>query len=364
MRTRLICLVGAAVIASMALAPTAVAADRPADEILANYDDVKMPTLDREKRGDREYRAEYAKNRRAAEETQCDLILELYEAHPKHERLEELLPKRWGILSRIARSDEEKARSFLEELDGAAKRFKHEDLAVEALHSKAQAMTSMIRTKIVTRDELVAAVEAFVKVAPEDERAARLMMTVAQRHTPADEQVAAYRRLIERFPDNKNTKYAKGKVRQLEEVGRPFELEFTDAISGREISMYGLRGKIVVVDFWATWCGPCVREMPDMKKLYAEYADKGVEFIGVSLDNPEDKGGLKKLEDYCKDKEIPWPQYYQGNGWASEYSMSWGINGIPTMFIIDHEGRLHSVKARGKLDDLIPELLEKRKRKI
>ena len=209
MRTRLICLVGAAVIASMALAPAAVAADRPADEILADYDAVKMPTLDRDKRGDREYRAEYAKNRRAAEEERCDLILELYKAHPKHERLEELLPARWTLLSRTARGDEEKAKSLLEELDGAAKRFKHEDLAVEARYSKAQAMTSMIRTKLVTRDELVAATEAFVKAAPEDDRAARLMMTVAQRHTPADEQVAAYRRLIKRFPDNKGTCSAK-----------------------------------------------------------------------------------------------------------------------------------------------------------
>jgi len=344
----------------MALAPAAVAADRPADEILADYDAIKMPTYDREKRGDREYRAEYAKNRQAAEETRCDLILELYEAHPKHERLEELLPTRWGILSRTARADEETAKSFLEELDGAAKRFRHEDLAVEARYSKAQAMTSMIRTKMVTRDDLVAAVEAFVKAAPEDARAPRLMMTLAQRHTPADQQVAAYRRLIERFPDNKGTKYAKGKLRQLEAVGRPFELEFTDAISGREISMSGLRGKVVVVDFWATWCGPCVAEMPHMKDLYAEYADRGVEFIGVSLDQPDYKGGLKKLEDYCKDEEIPWPQYYQGNFWTSAFSMSWGVSSIPSMFIIDKDGNLHSTEAGGKLEEMIPELLANR----
>ena len=68
----------------------------------------------------------------------------------------------------------------------------------------------------------------------------------------------------------------------------------------------------MVVDFWATWCGPCVAEMPAMKKLYAEYKDKGVEFIGVSLDHKE--GGLGQLKAFVAKEGIPWPQYYQGDG--------------------------------------------------
>ncbi len=59
--------------------------------------------------------------------------------------------------------------------------------------------------------------------------------------------------------------------------------------------MKSLKGKVVVIDFWATWCGPCVAEMPNMKKLYAEYKDKGVEFVGVSLDKSKEQGGLDKL---------------------------------------------------------------------
>ena len=94
-----------------------------------------------------------------------------------------------------------------------------------------------------------------------------------------------------------------------------------------------------------------------MKELYAKYKDKGVEFIGVSLDQPDYKGGLTKLKAYCADNQIDWPQYYQGNFWSSEFSKSWGINGIPTMFVVDADGNLHSTTARGKLDKMLPTLL-------
>ena len=96
-----------------------------------------------------------------------------------------------------------------------------------------------------------------------------------------------------------------------------------------------------------------------MKKLYAEYKDKGVEFIGISLDQPEDQGGLTKLKEFVAKNGITWPQYYQGKGWQGEFSQSWGINSIPTVFVVDAEGKLHSTKARGQLEKMLPELLKK-----
>jgi alkyl hydroperoxide reductase subunit AhpC len=99
--------------------------------------------------------------------------------------------------------------------------------------------------------------------------------------------------------------------------------------------------------------------MPEMKKLYEEYKPKGVEFIGVSLDQPKDKGGLDKLKKFVSENQITWPQYYQGNGWESEFSRGWGINSIPTMFIVDAAGNLSTTDARGQLETLLPELLAK-----
>ena len=86
-----------------------------------------------------------------------------------------------------------------------------------------------------------------------------------------------------------------------------------------------------------------------MRGLYSKYHDKGVEFIGVSLDQPKDKGGLDKLKAYVAEDEIAWPQYYQGNYWQSEFSSSMKVDSIPCVFVVDTEGKLYTINGRGEL---------------
>jgi thiol-disulfide isomerase/thioredoxin len=230
-------------------------------------------------------------------------------------------------------------------------------LAAEALYARAAAMP---RFGAGTTEDRLAAARAFHKAAPEDERFVRVMAPLAEDKSLSQEaRIGLYREMIEAFPESRSTAYYGGKIRQIEGIGKPFELAFTDANTGESVSMDALRGKVVVIDFWATWCGPCVAEIPNVKKLYEEYHDKGLEIIGVSLDQPEDKGGLEALKKFCETNELTWHQYYQGNFWQSDFSTSWGINSIPCVFIVDKQGNLVSTDARGKLETMVPELLAK-----
>jgi thiol-disulfide isomerase/thioredoxin len=131
------------------------------------------------------------------------------------------------------------------------------------------------------------------------------------------------------------------------------EIAFKD-INGHDIDLSKMKGKVVLVDFWATWCGPCIAEMPNVIKAYGEYHDKGFEVIGISLD--QDKGALEK---FIADKKMTWPQYFDGKGWGNEISTGFGINSIPATFLIGKDGKIAATDLRGPaLDSKIAELLK------
>jgi len=340
-----------AAIGALTLAAPSLA-QRSAQEILTEYDQVTMPTDDREKAEAPEYLKEFYKQRTDAFNAQADLIAELFKSHPNHEQIPTLMPVRWRALLNSGKADE-----ITEETNAIIASGKYEAINLDAAFWHAQTIG---RTSTKTNESVVASIDRFIKLAPaDDKRPGRLLMSAAARSIQDDPdlQLILYKRVLKDYPKDSSAKYAGGKIKQIEDLGKPFELAFNEATSSETISMKDLRGKVVVIDFWATWCGPCVAEMPHMKKLYTAYNEKGVEFVGISLDQPENKDGLIDLLAYVKENEVTWPQYYQGDGWASEFSSSWGINSIPALFVVDQKGNLHSVKARGQLEKMIPELL-------
>jgi thiol-disulfide isomerase/thioredoxin len=132
---------------------------------------------------------------------------------------------------------------------------------------------------------------------------------------------------------------------------KPLELKFK-AVDGREVDLAQLRGKVVLIDFWATWCGPCVAELPNVLKAYEKLHAKGFEIIGISLD--QDKAAL---EAFVKEKGMAWPQYFDGKGWENEISTRYGIASIPAMWLVNKKGIVTSTEARGSLEASVEKLL-------
>ena len=132
-------------------------------------------------------------------------------------------------------------------------------------------------------------------------------------------------------------------------VGQPAPDFTLNTPEGTPLSLSSLKGKVVVIDFWAAWCGPCRRENPHMVELYKELSPKGVEFLGVSLDKKKDDW-LKAIE---KDGLI-WKHVSDLKYWNSAAAKLYGINSIPATVLIDQNGTIVAKRVFG--DDLKTEI--------
>ncbi len=106
-------------------------------------------------------------------------------------------------------------------------------------------------------------------------------------------------------------------------------------LAGKPLSIANYKGKVVLVDFWATWCPPCVAELPNVIATYKKYHDKGFEIIGVSLDVDQ-----PTLERFVKEREMAWPQFFDGKKWDNKLAMKYGVNIAPTTYLLDGDGKI------------------------
>ncbi len=139
----------------------------------------------------------------------------------------------------------------------------------------------------------------------------------------------------------------------LTAVGREFRPFIATSTEGKVVDLTAYRGKVVLVEFWATWCGLCRDELPNLKAAYANHHDRGFEIIGVSLDTEADK-----LAAFTKENQMPWPQIFEGRGWKNPLVTSNGIHALPGLFLLDREGRIAAKGVHGeRLQAKIAELL-------
>lgn len=142
-------------------------------------------------------------------------------------------------------------------------------------------------------------------------------------------------------------------LKRLDRLGKPVTARFT-AMDGSVVDFKKLRGRVVLLHFWDTWCGYCVEELPNLKAVYGKRHGDGFEIVSVSFDQEK-----SSLDEFLAKDPLPWPQYFAGKNWDATFSKQFDVPALPTLWLVDKKGRLRELNAReglaAKVDRLLAE---------
>lgn len=134
-------------------------------------------------------------------------------------------------------------------------------------------------------------------------------------------------------------------------VGHPPTLDFT-AVDGSRVDLTQMRGKVVLIDFWATTCAPCTGELPKLKALQKRYHDKGFEIIGISTDSEQEN-----VRRFIQEHSLAWPNQCDGKGLETKLAVDCGVTAVPCYWLVDRSGILREMDARSDLEKKIQFLI-------
>jgi len=300
--------------------------------------------------------AKFRAQHRAFAEKGADKAKDFYTRFPKHPKEIEARRAEYDLLSRAVMLG---STDKLPRVQTAAKELLKqpglsEDERFEIRGSEIQlaAMGRPEKDRALATAEFEKDVRALQKEFPNRPEVWQMLVEVASDYE-GEKARPLLKEIIDGSAPNEVKEEAKGMLKKLDLLGKPVAIKFT-AVDGREVDLAKLKGKVVLIDFWATWCGPCVAEVPNVVKAYEKLHAKGFEIVGISFDREGDKA---RLEKFVADKKMPWPQYFDGKFWQNKFGQEFAIHSIPTMWLVDKKGNLRDLNARGDVEAKVEKLL-------
>ena len=201
-------------------------------------------------------------------------------------------------------------------------------------------------------ETLTTEILAFEKKHPGDPRNGPLLLLrlkITEMQDPAKAQALLDELAKSRYPEVARAAQQRIQLRAM--LQKPLELKFT-ATDGAVVDLMALRGKVVLLDFWATWCEPCLAETPKIVELYKKFHEKGFEIIGISLDQDQER-----MASVARKRGMVWPQCFDGKGRGNELAVKFDVQSLPAKWLVDKKGMAHATDAREGLQQQVEKLL-------
>ena len=275
-----------------------------------------------------------------------DAFLKDYSQDPRH--YEVALQRIFFLKDAEDISDEESAKTLHEAAEAP-------DATVNAKHRARGVLLQQDLEEVDPHAGLTPALDKvmadYEKDFPDDESGKDLVgLRVRLLRATAPDKLAATLEGLTKSPNKATADTARD---QLALLTQPLELKFDSATDGQPVDIAKLRGKVVLLDFWATWCAPCMAKLPEIQKINDKYKDKGFQLLGISLD--QDKNALLKI---TKSKKMDWPEYFDGKGPEGAIALRFGVQAIPAAWLVDRKGYVHPVGMQADLDAEIAQLID------